>query len=107
MTHPTGSPENPGRFTSIPGRFWVSTEAMSREEGQDVHRLVLERTERASMIVISNRDTTEWPTIFDDRLLARSAGAATAADRTGVAKRPCRPAKSAINNRRATYVFFC
>ena len=48
-------------------------EAMSKEESKDVYQLFLERTGRASMIVTSNRDTSEWLPMFDDMLLAQSA----------------------------------
>ena len=46
---------------------------MSKEESRDVYQLFLERTGRASMIVTSNRDTSEWLAMFDDMLLAQSA----------------------------------
>lgn len=48
-------------------------EPMSKEESRDVYQLFLERTGRASMIVSSNRDTSEWLAMFDDMLLAQSA----------------------------------
>ncbi len=48
-------------------------EPMSKEESKDVYQLFLERTGRASMIVTSNRDTSEWLAMFDDMLLAQSA----------------------------------
>lgn len=48
-------------------------EPMSKEESRDVYQLFLERTGRASMIVTSNRDTSEWLAMFDDVLLAQSA----------------------------------
>ena len=48
-------------------------EAMSKEESKDVYQLFLERTGRASMIITSNRDTSEWLAMFDDVLLAQSA----------------------------------
>lgn len=48
-------------------------EPMSKEESKDVYQLFLERTERASMIVTSNRDTAEWLAMFDDVMLAQSA----------------------------------
>jgi DNA replication protein DnaC len=48
-------------------------EPMSKEESRDVYQLFLERTGRASMIVTSNRDTSEWLAMFDDMLLAQSA----------------------------------
>ncbi len=48
-------------------------EPMSKEESKDVYQLFLERTGRASMIVTSNRDTSEWLGMFDDVLLAQSA----------------------------------
>ena len=48
-------------------------EAMSKEESKDIYQLFLERTGSASMIVTSNRDTSEWLAMFDDVLLAQSA----------------------------------
>lgn len=48
-------------------------EAMSKDESKDVYQLFLERTGRASMVVTSNRDTSEWLAMFDDTLLAQSA----------------------------------
>jgi DNA replication protein DnaC len=46
---------------------------MSKEESKDVYQLFLERTGRASMVITSNRDTSEWIAMFDDVLLAQSA----------------------------------
>ena len=48
-------------------------EAMSNEESKDVYQLFLERTGSASMVITSNRDTSEWLAMFDDMLLAQSA----------------------------------
>lgn len=48
-------------------------EPMTKEESRDVYQLFLERTGHASMIVTSNRDTSEWLAMFDDVLLAQSA----------------------------------
>ena len=48
-------------------------EPMTKEESRDVYQLFLERTGRGSMIVTSNRDTSEWIAMFDDMLLAQSA----------------------------------
>jgi DNA replication protein DnaC len=48
-------------------------ETMNKEESKDVYQLFLERTGSASMIITSNRDTSEWLTMFDDMLLAQSA----------------------------------
>lgn len=48
-------------------------EPMSKEESKDVYQLFLERTGRGSMILSSNRDTSEWLAMFDDVLLAQSA----------------------------------
>ena len=48
-------------------------ETMAKEESKDVYQLFLERTGAASMIVTSNRDTSEWLAMFDDMLLAQSA----------------------------------
>jgi len=46
---------------------------MSKEESRDIYQLFVERTGRASMIVTSNRDTSEWLAMFDDTLRAQSA----------------------------------
>lgn len=48
-------------------------EPMTKEESKDVYQLFLERTDHASMIVTSNRDTAEWLPMFDDVMLAQSA----------------------------------
>jgi DNA replication protein DnaC len=48
-------------------------EPMTREESRDIYQLFVERTGRASTIVTSNRDTSEWISTFDDILLAQSA----------------------------------
>ncbi len=48
-------------------------EPMSKEESRDIYQLFLERTGHASMIITSNRDTSEWLSMFDDTLLAQSA----------------------------------
>lgn len=48
-------------------------EPMSKDESRDIYQLLLERTGNASMIVTSNRDTSEWLAMFDDVLLAQSA----------------------------------
>ena len=48
-------------------------EPMTKEESKDVYQLFLERTGRGSMIISSNRDTSEWLAMFDDVLLAQSA----------------------------------
>lgn len=48
-------------------------EPMSKEESKDVYQLFLERTGRGSMLISSNRDTSEWLAMFDDVLLAQSA----------------------------------
>lgn len=48
-------------------------EPMTKDESKDIYQLFLERTGRASMIVTSNRDTSEWLAMFDDVLLAQSA----------------------------------
>lgn len=47
-------------------------EPMTRDES-DVYQLFVERSGRASTIVTSNRDTSEWLATFDDILLAQSA----------------------------------
>jgi DNA replication protein DnaC len=48
-------------------------EQMSKDESKDVYQLFVERTGRGSMIVTSNRDTSEWLAMFDDTLRAQSA----------------------------------
>ncbi|MEI8256399.1 MAG: IS21-like element helper ATPase IstB [Deltaproteobacteria bacterium] len=48
-------------------------EPMTREESRDVYQLFVERNARASTIVTSNRDTSEWLSVFDDALLGQSA----------------------------------
>jgi len=47
-------------------------ETMTKEESRDVYQLTLERTGHASMIITSNRDTSEWLAMFDDVLLAQT-----------------------------------
>jgi len=46
---------------------------MSKEESRDIYQIFVERTGRASTIVTTNRDTTEWLAMFDDTLRAQSA----------------------------------
>jgi DNA replication protein DnaC len=48
-------------------------EPMGREESRDIYQLFVERNARASTLVTSNRDATEWLAMFDDMLLAQSA----------------------------------
>jgi DNA replication protein DnaC len=48
-------------------------EPMSRDESRDIYQLFVERNAKASTIVTSNRDTSEWLACFDDILLAQSA----------------------------------
>ncbi len=48
-------------------------EPMNRDESRDVYQLFVERNARASTVVTSNRDTSEWIAMFDDMLLAQSA----------------------------------
>ena len=48
-------------------------EPMNRDESRDVYQLFVERNARASTVVTSNRDTSEWIAMFDDVLLAQSA----------------------------------
>lgn len=48
-------------------------EPMTRDESRDIYQLFVERNGRASTIVTSNRDTSEWIATFDDVLLAQSA----------------------------------
>ena len=47
-------------------------EPMTRDESRDVYQLFVERNARASTIVTSNRDTSEWLAVFDDPLLAQT-----------------------------------
>lgn len=48
-------------------------EPLSRDESRDVYQLFVERNAKASTIITSNRDTSEWLALFDDILLAQSA----------------------------------
>jgi DNA replication protein DnaC len=48
-------------------------EPMTRDESRDIYQLFVERNARASTIITSNRDTSEWIAAFDDVLLAQSA----------------------------------
>jgi DNA replication protein DnaC len=48
-------------------------EPMTREESRDVYQLFIDRNARVPTIVTSNRDTSEWLSVFDDTLLAQSA----------------------------------
>lgn len=48
-------------------------EPMNRDESRDIYQLFVERNGRASTIVTSNRDASEWIATFDDVLLAQSA----------------------------------
>lgn len=48
-------------------------EQMSKEESRDIYQLFVERTGRASVILTTNRDTSEWLAMFDDTLRAQSA----------------------------------
>jgi DNA replication protein DnaC len=48
-------------------------EPMTRDESRDIYQLFVERNGRASTIITSNRDTSEWIATFDDVLLAQSA----------------------------------
>jgi DNA replication protein DnaC len=48
-------------------------EPMTRDESRDIYQLFVERNARASTIITSNRDTSEWIGAFDDVLLAQSA----------------------------------
>lgn len=48
-------------------------EPMTRDESRDIYQLFVERNARASTIITSNRDTSEWIATFDDVLLAQSA----------------------------------
>jgi DNA replication protein DnaC len=50
-----------------------SLDQMSKDESKDIYQLIVERTGRASMIVTTNRDTSEWLAMFDDTLRAQSA----------------------------------
>ncbi len=48
-------------------------EPMSREESRDMYQLFVERTGKASTIITSNRDTSDWLAFFDENILAQSA----------------------------------
>jgi DNA replication protein DnaC len=48
-------------------------EPMTRDESRDIYQLFVERNGRASTIITSNRDSSEWIATFDDVLLAQSA----------------------------------
>lgn len=48
-------------------------EPMTRDESRDIYQLFVERNGRASTVITSNRDTSEWIATFDDVLLAQSA----------------------------------
>lgn len=50
-----------------------AVEVMSRDESRDVYELFVERTGRASTIITSNYDTSEWIAMFDNVLQAQSA----------------------------------
>ena len=47
-------------------------ERLTSEQAHDFYELVCERYERASTIVTSNRHVDEWPSLFDDVILANS-----------------------------------
>ncbi len=48
-------------------------EPMSRDESRDMYQLFVERTGKASTIITSNRDTSDWLAFFDENILAQSA----------------------------------
>lgn len=48
-------------------------EPMSRDESRDMYQLFIERTGKASTIITSNRDTSDWLAFFDENILAQSA----------------------------------
>lgn len=48
-------------------------EKLSPEQAHDFYEIVAERYERSSTIITSNRDITEWVSLFDDTILANSA----------------------------------
>ncbi len=48
-------------------------EPMTRDESRDIYQLFVERNGRASTVITSNRDSSEWIAAFDDVLLAQSA----------------------------------
>lgn len=50
-----------------------AVEVMSRDESRDVYEIFVERTGRASTIITSNYDTSEWIAMFDNVLQAQSA----------------------------------
>ena len=43
------------------------------EQSRDFYEIISERYGRASTIITSNRDITEWVQLFDDSILANSA----------------------------------
>lgn len=47
--------------------------ALSNEEPLDLYDIIRQRYERASTIITSNRDMTEWAPLFNDPLLASAA----------------------------------
>ena len=51
----------------------VGLRALRAEESEDLHDLIRARYERGSTILTSNRDITEWPSLFGDPLMASAA----------------------------------
>lgn len=48
-------------------------EEMKEDESRDIYEVMVERTGRRSMVMTSNRDTSEWVGKFDETLRAQSA----------------------------------
>ena len=46
---------------------------LSQQESEDLYALIIERHRRSSFIVTSNRDVSEWVSLFADPILANSA----------------------------------
>ncbi len=46
---------------------------LNAEQSSDLYEIIIERHRRASTIVTSNRDVTEWIPLFDDAIIAQSA----------------------------------
>lgn len=46
---------------------------LSQQQSEDLYALIIERHRRSSFIVTSNRDVSEWVSLFADPILANSA----------------------------------
>jgi len=51
----------------------VGLRALRADESEDLHDLIRARYERGATILTSNRDITEWPSLFGDPLMASAA----------------------------------